>query len=235
MMAETLASNGAKVYLCSRDVAACERTAKEIEATALPLRADLSTERGCRDVAAALRERETRLDVLINNSGTSWGEPFETYAEGAWSKCFDLNVKAIFQTTRACKELLQASAFAPARVINVGSVTGITHQPFPTYAYDASKAAAHALTRKLAFELAESEICVNAIAPGYVPTKMTGKIEHAYAKSYEDMAKKVPLGRLGRREDMGGVALFLASEASAWITGAVIPVDGGTLCRPLEI
>lgn len=208
----------------------------------------LSTDAGCRALAAALgAETEGRLHVLVNNSGTSWGQPLEAYAEAGWSKVLALNLMAPFQLTRACLPLLDAAATPrdPARVINVGSVSGLQHQPFPTYAYDASKAALHSLTRKLAAELARrpngpsgkqatTSITVNAIAPGYVPTNMSTQLS-AYAAPAAVQAR-IPLGRWGRASDMAGAALFFAGSGSgAWVTGVVLPVDGGLLAAPLQV
>jgi NAD(P)-dependent dehydrogenase (short-subunit alcohol dehydrogenase family) len=207
---------------------------------------NLSTDAGCRQLAAALAaETAGLLHVLINNSGTSWGQPLEEYAEEGWSKVLALNLLAPFQLTRACLPLLDAAATPtdPARVINIGSISGLRHQPFPTYAYDASKAALHSLTRKLAAELAArpngaggrqaTSITVNAIAPGYVPTNMSAQLS-TYAAPASVQAS-IPLGRWGQGSDMAGAALFFAGNGSgAWVTGVVLPVDGGMLAAPLR-
>lgn len=169
---------------------------------------------------------------LINNSGIAWGEPMSTFQEAGWDRVMALNVKSVFYMTRECLPLLEAAATkeSPAHVINIGSIAGITGQAVPTYSYDASKAAVHHLTKKLASDLAPSNICVNAIAPGFVPSKMSAQLV-SYA-SKDAIRKNIPLGRLGDAGDMAGAALFLASRASAWVTGAILVVDGGFSSQP---
>ena len=174
--------------------------------------------------------------LALSPSRQSWGEPLETYAEKGWGKVLGLNLVAPFQLTRACLPLLDAGSRPgdPARVINVGSISGTRHQPFPTYAYDASKAAVHALTQKLAADLAQrpaaASITVNAIAPGFVPTAMSAQLA-----TYGDRAPDIPLGRWGGAADMAGAAVFLAARSGAWVTGIVLPVDGGVLASPLAV
>lgn len=167
--------------------------------------------------------------MLVNNSGTSWGEPLSSYPDAAWDKVMALNVRACFNTTRAALPLLEAAATAadPSRVVNVGSIAGITPQAWPTYAYDASKAAVHHLTLKLAGELAPRRITVNAVAPGVVPSKMSDQLT-AYATK-DEIARSVPLGRVGSAADMAGAVLYLASRAGAWVSGSTLVVDGGAL------
>ena len=139
----------------------------------------------------------------------------------------DLNLKSLFFLTRSLLPLLSSSATAasPSRIVNIGSITGIHHQPVPTWSYDISKAAVHALTKKMAEELGPRHITVNAIAPGYVPSRMTKGLP----VKMEAIAKGLPLGRVGTGEDMAGVALFMCSRAGAWMTGVTVPVDGGGL------
>lgn len=201
----------------------------------IPLAYDLASQAACEALATDLSKRIDALHVLINNAGTTWGEPMASYPEQAWEKVFSLNVKSIFCLTRACLPLLDRASTAedPARVINIGSITGITPQPVPTYAYDASKAAVHLLTRKLAAEFADrsgsggTRICVNAIAPGFVPSKMSAQLS-TYAPA-SAIASGIPLGRMGTPEDMAGAAVYLSSRAGAWVTGHVLAVDGGSL------
>ena len=123
--------------------------------------------------------------------------------------------------------------FLASRVVNVGSVAGVAHQPTPTHAYDASKAALHHLTRKFASELAP-DLTVNAVAPGFVPSRMSRGLA-TWGLDFEKIAGRVPLGRVGCDRDMAGVCLFLASPAAAWISGAIVPVDGGHLARGLDL
>jgi NAD(P)-dependent dehydrogenase (short-subunit alcohol dehydrogenase family) len=228
MVARGYVDAGARVYVSSRKAEVCEQVAAELsqagECVALP--ADLSSEEGCLGLARALAEREQRLHVLVNNAGATWGAPLEQFPAAAWDKLLDLNLKAPFFLTRALLPLLEAAAAPgdPARVINVGSIDGIQVPPFPTYAYSASKAGLHHLTRVLARELGPSGITVNAVAPGPFESKMMAQTLRDFG---EAIVASAPLGRIGRPDDMAGVALFLASRAGAYVTGAVIPVDGG--------
>lgn len=240
MIARALASNGARVFITSRSAETLKRTAAALTAagpgtcTALPA-ADLSTDAGCRGAAAALGAHVERLDILVNNSGISWGAPFADFPEAAWDRVLALNVKAPFLLLRACRSLLEAGrggGGGPARVINVGSIVGLRPQDVPTYSYDASKAALHALTVKLAGELAPN-ITVNAIAPGYVPTRMSrGLLSYA---AEDALRRAIPMQRFGSASDVGGAALFLCSDAGAWVTGTVVTVDGGSTARPMAL
>jgi NAD(P)-dependent dehydrogenase (short-subunit alcohol dehydrogenase family) len=230
MVARGYVQAGARVYVSSRKAEVCERVAAELshdgEGGCLPLPADLSSEEGCLGLARALAEREQRLHVLVNNAGATWGAPLEQFPAAAWDKLLNLNLKAPFFLTRALLPLLEAAAAPgdPARVINVGSIDGIQVPPFPTYAYSASKAGLHHLTRVLARELGPRGITVNAVAPGPFESKMMAQTLRDFG---EAIVASAPLGRIGRPDDMAGVALFLASRAGAYVTGAVIPVDGG--------
>jgi NAD(P)-dependent dehydrogenase (short-subunit alcohol dehydrogenase family) len=228
MIARGLVEGGARVYVSSRKAEACRQVAEELsragECRALP--ADLSTEEGCRRLAAEVGERQGRLQVLVNNAGATWGAPLEDHPAAAWDKVLDLNLKAPFFLTRAMLPLLEAGAAPgdPARVINVGSIDGLRVPPMPTYAYSASKAGLHHLTRVLARELGPRGITVNAIAPGPFESKMMAETLRRFG---DQIAAAAPLGRIGRPEDMAGAALYLASRAGAYVTGAVLPVDGG--------
>ncbi|HEX3947272.1 MAG TPA: SDR family oxidoreductase, partial [Acidimicrobiales bacterium] len=227
MIAAGFVAAGAAVYISSRKADICREVAEELSAvgtcTALP--ADLSTEAGCRGLAEALAEREERLDILVNNAGATWGAPIETFDEAAWERVLALNVKGVFHLTRFLLPLLRAAGTTdqPARVINIGSVDGIHVPVLETYSYSASKAAVHQLTRHLAKRLAP-EITVNAIAPGPFESKMMAATLEAFG---DQIAAAAPLQRIGRPDDMAGTAIFLASRAGAYLTGAVIPVDGG--------
>ena len=227
MIATGYVEAGAKVYVSSRKAEACEELAAELsdvgECVALP--ADLSTEPGCRALAAAVAERESRLDILVNNAGNTWGAPFEEFDDAAWDRVLSLNVKGVFHTTKFLTPLLRAASSPddPARVINIGSIDGILVSVLESYSYGASKAAVHQLTRHLAKRLAPS-ITVNAIAPGPFESKMMAATLEAFG---EQIAASAPLRRIGRPDDMAGAAIFLASRAGAYLTGAIIPVDGG--------
>ncbi len=228
MIAEGFVANGAKVYISARKVDACVATAARLsehgECVALP--ADLSTLDGVTSLADELKARESQLDVLVNNAGAIWGAPIDEFPESGWDKVMDINVKGPFFLTQALLPLLEmaASAADPARIINVGSIDGINVNKLGTYSYGPSKAAIHHLTRTFASHLAERHITANAIAPGPFPSKMTAGIARTMG---DEVRKNVPLQRWGEPADMAGVAVFLASKAAAYISGAVIPVDGG--------
>jgi NAD(P)-dependent dehydrogenase (short-subunit alcohol dehydrogenase family) len=232
MIARALVGSGARVYISSRKAQVCDEVAAELsrsgECVALP--ADLSTEDECLRLAAALREREERLHVLVNNAGATWGAPLGEFPASAWDKVLDLNVKAPFFLTRALLPMLEAAAAPddPARVINVGSIDGLRVPPLPTYSYSASKAALHHMTRVLACELGPRNVTVNAVAPGPFESKMMAATLREHG---EAIAAAAPLRRIGRPDDMAGVALYLAGRAGAYVTGAVIPVDGGISLR----
>jgi NAD(P)-dependent dehydrogenase (short-subunit alcohol dehydrogenase family) len=229
MIARGLLNAGARVAISSRKADACEAARAELseygEVSAFPV--DISTEAGCQELAAAVASEWGSLQILVNNAGATWGEPLETFPESAWDKVLNLNLKSPFFLTRALLPLLEqtASPDDPARVINIGSIDGI-HVPrlASTYSYSSSKAALHQLTRVLARELGPRHVTVNAVAPGPFESKMMAATLREFS---EVIAASSPLGRIGRPDDMAGVAIFLASRAGAYVTGAVIPVDGG--------
>jgi NAD(P)-dependent dehydrogenase (short-subunit alcohol dehydrogenase family) len=194
------------------------------EVDAIP--ADLSDEAECVRLAGAVGERQQAVHVLVNNAGATWGAPLAEFPAAAWDKVTNLNLKAPFYLTRAMLPLLEAAGTAddPARVINIGSIDGLRAPMLPTYAYSASKAGLHHLTRVLARELGPRRITVNAVAPGPFESKMMAATLREFG---DEIAAASPLGRIGRPDDMAGVAVYLASRAGAYVTGAVIPVDGG--------
>ncbi|MER6944723.1 SDR family oxidoreductase [Nonomuraea sp. NPDC000554] len=223
MIAAGFVEAGATVYISARKTAEVEKTAAELGCVAVP--ADLSTSEGVATLVSAV---DGPLDVLVNNAGATWGAPLEEYPEHAFDKLWNINVKGVFYLTQRFLPQLRSSASAddPARVINIGSIDGIRVPPMENYAYSAAKAGVHMLTRHLARQLAREHITVNAIAPGPFDSKMTAFALDDPA-TREAVAAGVPLGRIGRPDDMAGAAIYLASRAGAYLTGAVIPVDGG--------
>jgi NAD(P)-dependent dehydrogenase (short-subunit alcohol dehydrogenase family) len=232
MIAQGYVENGATVYVSSRKRDVCDAVAGELSkfGTCHSLPADLATEAEAKRLAAELAAREPKLHILVNNAGANWGAPLAEYPDAAWDKVLALNVKAIFHLTRACLPQLEAAATPddPARVINIGSIDGLHVPLLETYAYSASKAGVHHLTRVLANRLAAKHITVNAVAPGPFESKMMAET----LRNFGDAIKaSCPLGRIGTPEDMAGVAIYLASRAGAYLTGTVIPVDGGITIR----
>jgi len=233
MAATALAVGGANVMIASRKGADCEKVAAEIAASGVKgkiegFAGDVATKEGIADLVANVGSRTGKLDILVNNAGSTWGEPLETFPYEAWARVLNVNVTGLFNLTRDLLPLLETAASDedPARVINLGSVMGTQPIADGAYSYTASKAAVHHLTRTLAIELAQRRITVNAFAPGPFQSKMT-----AFATGTDEKAAKVgarvPLGRIGAPEDIAGATLFLCSRAGSYVTGAILPIDGG--------
>ena len=229
-IAEGFVRAGAKTYICSRNAEACTVAASELSAYGhcVGIPANLGTVEGCHEFARAIASREKSINVLVNNAGAIWAETLTEHAENGWDKVFDLNVKGTFFLVQALLPLLVsvASPEDPARIINIGSIDGFHVPAHETYAYSSSKAALHHLTRHLAAQLAKKSITANVIAPGMFKSKM---LDGTLATKGEGrMLEPVPLKRFVSPTDMAGAALYLASRAGSYVTGAVIPVDGGT-------
>ena len=230
-MARGFLEAGAKcVYITARKAEACLATAGELskygECIALP--GDISSLEDIQKLVETLSVKESRVDVLVNNAGASWGGALGEFPEKGWDKVMDLNVKSPFFLTQAFLPLLKNATTADrtASVINIGSVAGIVGDSLMAYSYGPSKAAIHQLTRNLAKDLAEDNIRVNVIAPGRFFSKMTEYVSQDQA-AYEAECAFIPLHRWGGETDIAGVAIMLASQAGAFITGQIIPVDGG--------
>lgn len=231
-MARGLLQNGARVIIASRSRKKLDEALAELadfpELQAFEF--DITDAGDRKRLVTEVERRFGSLYLLINNAGANWGAKLEEYPDAGFAKVMDTNVNAQFALTRDLAPLLAAaaSAEAPARIVNIGSMDGL-HVPIvqrtPTFAYSASKAALHHLTRALAVELGPRHITVNAVAPGFFASRMT---RHVFEHYRADIEADCPLGRIGQPEEIVGVVTYLASRAGSYTTGAVIPVDGGT-------
>ncbi|SEH76925.1 NAD(P)-dependent dehydrogenase, short-chain alcohol dehydrogenase family [Mycolicibacterium rutilum] len=228
MITRGLLQAGARVVISSRNAEACAQAQKHLsqfgQVRAIP--ADLSRHDECRRLSELVTTGSERLDILVNNAGAMWDEPLATFPDEAWDTVIDLNLKSPFWLVQALLPALRRAGTAddPARIINVGSIAAIHIPQRPNYSYSSSKAGLHQLTRVLARELGPQHVTVNAVAPGPFPSTMMAATLDEFG---EEIAASAPLRRIGRDDDMAGVAVFLASRAGAYLTGAVIPVDGG--------
>jgi len=244
MIASAYVKNGAKVYIASRK----EKQLKEVSDALNKMGpgsceyvvADLSNKSGCDKVVEAIKAKEAKIHVLVNNSGMTWGAPLNDFPEKeGWDRLMALNVKSIYYMTVGLADLLakDATNHAPGCVINISSVAGfspladgvrLSSGGNVLHSYNASKAAVNHLTTTLAVTLAKRFITVNAICPGIFPSKMTA-FGVKQAGGVDEMGKGNPFGRVGESRDMAGVALFLASPAGSYVTGAHLRLDGGDL------
>ena len=233
MISTALVEGGAKVMIASRKGDACVETAAELNAIkaageAEGFAGDVGSEEAIAALASEVGKRTDRLNILVNNAGVTWGKALESFPHHAWQKVMNVNVAGLFTLTRDLLPLLDKAATAddPARIINLGSVMGTSPIGAGAYSYAASKAAVHHLTRIMASEFASRHITANAFAPGPFKSNMT-----AFALDDDDrasgIAKTIPLGRLGAPEDIAGATLFLCGRGGAYITGTIIPLDGG--------
>lgn len=231
MIAEGFVDAGARVIMTARKAEALQATAGRLaekggDVIAIP--GDLSTPEGIDAFTSAVKEQIDALDILVNNAGASWGATLGDYPVDGWDKVMNVNVRGVYYVTEGLVDLLRAAGTEtdPARVINIGSVDGLRACEAEHYAYSTSKAAVHHLTRQLARRLSGENVLVNAIAPGPFESKMTAfLLEDPGARAL--VKEQVPTGRIGDPDDMAGTAIFLASRAGAYITGATIPVGGG--------
>ena len=226
MIAEGFLAQGARVYISSRKAAVCDQTAKELSVNGFcaSLPADVSNVAGMRALAAAFAAREDKLDILVNNAGAAWAAEFDTFPENGWDKVVNTNLKAPFFLTQALMPQLKAAAKSRvAKVINIASIDGVSVNPMETYSYAASKSGLIHLTRRMALQLAKDNIVCSAIAPGPFASDMNVDARD----NADDVAKRVPVGRIGTSEDMAGAAIYLASRAGDYVVGSTLIVDGG--------
>jgi NAD(P)-dependent dehydrogenase (short-subunit alcohol dehydrogenase family) len=223
-----LAAGCARVYISARKVEQMEETVREFgEDKVIGIPADLSQMDGMDTLANAIREREDKLDILINNAGAAWGQDYLEFTEAGWHRTMDLNVKTPFFLTQKLHDLLVAAGKGdhPAKVIHVSSIDGLRINPWETYPYQASKAAVIQLTKRMAARLIKDNIIVTSIAPGAFPSEMNKAAKNAPDAS----AAMIPSRRVGTAEDMAAAAIYLASRAGDYVVGTTIPVDGGVV------
>lgn len=232
MIAEGLLRAGATVAITSRKAEICEEAAIGMAplGRCIALPADLSTPEAAVDLVARYREAVGPCHILVNNAGKTWGGTIDSFPDKAWPGVMAVNVQTPFTMVRELLPELAAAGTGddPARVINIGSVAGIKTERLNAYSYAASKAAVHMMTRDLAGDLADRNITVNAVIPGFFPTKMTAHFRDE-EKVDPGLIAHIPLKRLGKPDDIAGIVVFLCSRAGAYVTGAQIPVDGGVV------
>ncbi len=228
MIVEGLLEAGcARIYIVARKKEQVDATSAELGDKVVGLTGDLSQMDGIARLVDELSEREDKLDLLVNNAGAAWGEPFEKFTEAGWDRTMDLNVKTPFFLTQKLLPLLKAAATKdrPAKVLMIASIDGMKSNPWPTYPYQASKAGLIHLTRRMAAELIGQHIVVNGIGPGAFPSAM-----NRAARDNADMVEKgIPSRRIGVTEDMAAGAIYLLSRAGDYVVGTTIPIDGGVV------
>lgn len=243
MIATGFVAHGCKVYITSRDKKACDETAQELNklgpGSCIAIPADLSKLEECDRLVNELKKQERKLHVLVNNAGATWGAEIAEFPDQAFSKVLLLNLQRVFTLTQKLLPLLEAAAVRttgsdtafddPARVINIGSVDGLKTPAQETYAYSSSKAGLHHMTRHLAGHHGSKGITFNNIAPGPFQSKMMKQTLESFG---DVIIGRVPLGRIGSPEDAAGTCLFLSSRAGAYVNGATIALDGGSVCSP---
>ncbi len=226
-MAEGLAEMGANLVLCARKKERCQQAAEELQplgVKTLALGCDVKNAAGIQEVVDATLSQFGRVDILINNAGASWGAPVEEMRLEHWNKVIETNLTGTFLFSQAVGKVMITQR--RGKIVNIASVAGLHGAPpeFQAIAYHASKGGIITFTKDLACKWAVHNIQVNAIAPGWFPTHMSKVV---IERNREALLKRIPLGRLGNEQDLKGAAVFLASDASDYVTGHVLVVDGG--------
>ncbi|HOJ52857.1 MAG TPA: glucose 1-dehydrogenase [Syntrophales bacterium] len=236
-IATGLAEAGANLVLASRKFPNLEATAKELSGAygiqALPVAGNMEKVEDIENIVKAAMDRFGRIDILVNNAGYTWGAPTLEFPLERWDQLFNINVRGVWIITQKVAKIMKDQG--GGNIINISSIMGFrgsTEETHPAVPYNSTKAAINLLTMNLAVKLARYNIRVNAIAPGFFGTDMMGYIEKPEFKEIKELLlANIPLRRVGGMNDMKAVAVFLASEASAYITGHVLVVDGGILAK----
>ena len=233
IMTETLAKFGANIIIVSRKETNVTQTAKKILSTKpqgfiQSFIGDLGQEKHILDLVSKVTDVTNSIDILVNNSGISWGSKLGQFPYSAWDKIFSVNVTGLFHLTQNLLPLLEKNALtdSPSKILNIGSVMGSSPYGDGAYSYSASKSAVHHLTKILAKELAGKRITVNALAPGPFKSKMTTFAMNSDQKR-KSVADSVPLGRVGLYDDIAAATLYICGNGGNYVTGAIIPIDGG--------
>jgi len=231
MIARGFVENGVKTYITARKLEQLQQTAAELSAfgECIAIQSDLSTMAGVHSFADDMLKREPKIDILINNAGAAWGASIEDFPESGWDKVMDLNVKSIFFLSQRLLPALCSAGEAdePSRIVNIASINGITHPHLNNYSYSASKAAVIQMTRHMAADLRPSHVNINAIAPGFFPSKMTKSV----MDREKEVANSLPARKTGELEDIAGTAIYLCSRASNYVCGHTVVLDGGQVAH----
>jgi NAD(P)-dependent dehydrogenase (short-subunit alcohol dehydrogenase family) len=235
-IATGLAEAGANVVIASRKFDTLQKTAGEIEklgVKCLPVKCDVGVKEDIHNLVSATMKEFGTVDILVNNAGVTWGAPTLEFPLDKWEKIFDVNVKGVWIITQEVARIMKEKG--GGKIINVSSIMGFRGSPeeaHPAVPYNSSKAAINLLTMNLAVKLARYKIYVNAIAPGFFHTDMMGYLDKPEFQPMKDaIISTIPLLKIGDEDDVKGLAVFLASRASDYITGVIIPVDGGSLAK----
>jgi NAD(P)-dependent dehydrogenase (short-subunit alcohol dehydrogenase family) len=236
-IATGLAEVGADLVITSRKMKNLEATAGELEqefgVTVLPVACDVAKEEDIDTLLKTAKEKFQRIDILVNNAGATWGAPTLEFPMEKWDQLFNVNVRGVWMLTQKVANMMKEQG--GGNIINISSIMGFRgsdERVHPAIPYNSTKAAINALTMNLAVKLAQYNIRVNAIAPGFFRTDMMAYIETPdFKKEYDAMLNLIPMRRVGDMDDMKGVVVFLASDASAYMTGHVLVNDGGFLAK----
>jgi NAD(P)-dependent dehydrogenase (short-subunit alcohol dehydrogenase family) len=226
-MAEGLAEMGAHLVLCARKKERCQKAAEELKQLGVQVLAfscDVKDPASIREVVDATVQHFGRIDILVNNAGTSWGAPAEEMTLAQWNKVVETNLTGTFLFSQAAGKVMIAQR--GGKIINIASIAGLRGSPpeLSAIGYTSSKGGVIAFTRDLAWKWGVYGIRVNAIAPGWFPSDMSQVV---IERHQEKLLASIPLGRFGGSQDLKGAAIFLASDASGFVTGQILAVDGG--------